>query len=40
MVVMSQPKKGHGKEVPLDKYVSELYESQLRRFPKTRTKLE
>ncbi|CAD8078539.1 unnamed protein product [Paramecium primaurelia] len=30
----------HQKEVPLDKYVQDTYESQLRRFPKVRQKLE
>jgi hypothetical protein len=30
----------HNREVPLDKYVQETYEQQLRRFPKVREKLE
>ncbi|CAD8094840.1 unnamed protein product [Paramecium sonneborni] len=38
--ILRMHKLHHGREVPLDKYVQETYEQQLRRFPKVREKLE
>ncbi|CAD8093129.1 unnamed protein product [Paramecium sonneborni] len=38
--IFKMHKSRYQKEVPLDKYVQDTYESQLRRFPKVRQKLE